>query len=323
MGKAVFASDLYCLGVTCVHLLTQVHPFDLYSVSSANWVWRDYLNSPISNRLSHFLDKLLKPATSQRYQSARAVLQDLEPETNVAPNLYLASPQLITAQTVTKSVSPWQCVKTLTGHLSSVCSVAISADGKILASGSFDRTIKLWNLETGELLHTLNRHSQPVLSLAFSPNNQILASGSVNDTIDLWNLSSGVVSCTIADHSDSVVSISVAISPDGQVLASGSDRHRVKLWQIESGKLLNVLEHSRGINTVTFSQDGQILASGSSDNTIKLWQLKTSQLIGTLVGHHRDVNSVAIVLIVKSLPVAVVTTPLNCGICRKENYLTL
>jgi len=76
-GRAVFASDLYSLGVTCIHLLTQTEPFDCYSIAQGTWVWRDYLSSPVSQRLGAVLDKLLEGGTSRRYHSAAAVLKDL------------------------------------------------------------------------------------------------------------------------------------------------------------------------------------------------------------------------------------------------------
>lgn len=85
MGKADFASDLYSLGVTCIHLLTGLHPFDLYSISEDRWVWRQYLTQPVSVELRRVLDKLLQRATSQRYQSASEVLQDLRLEAKSPP----------------------------------------------------------------------------------------------------------------------------------------------------------------------------------------------------------------------------------------------
>lgn len=76
-GRAVFASDLYSLGVTCIHLLTHTEPFDCYSIAQGTWVWRDYLSSPVSQKLGTVLDKLLESGTSRRYHSAAAVLKDL------------------------------------------------------------------------------------------------------------------------------------------------------------------------------------------------------------------------------------------------------
>jgi serine/threonine protein kinase len=81
LGRAVFASDLYSLGVTCIHLLTQRHPFDLFDVSEGVWVWRDALKSPVSDALGRLLDRMLESPINRRYQSAAEVLQDLNPQT--------------------------------------------------------------------------------------------------------------------------------------------------------------------------------------------------------------------------------------------------
>lgn len=78
IGEAAFASDFYSLGVTCIHLLTQVDPFDLFDSRENRWPWRNYLLNPISHQLSYVLDKLLEPVISKRYQSGVAVLRDLE-----------------------------------------------------------------------------------------------------------------------------------------------------------------------------------------------------------------------------------------------------
>ncbi|SKB11886.1 Serine/threonine kinase [Planktothrix sp. PCC 11201] len=80
MGKAVFASDLYSLGVTCIHLMTNVPPFDLFDSTEGNWVWRDYLKTPVSDPLGSILDKMLQGATRYRYHSAAAILQQINPK---------------------------------------------------------------------------------------------------------------------------------------------------------------------------------------------------------------------------------------------------
>ncbi|HAO13400.1 MAG TPA: serine/threonine protein kinase [Planktothrix sp. UBA8407] len=85
MGKAVFASDLYSLGVTCIHLLTNVSPFDLFDSTEGNWVWRDYLKTPVSDQLGDILDKMLPGATRHRYHSAAAILQQINPKPDYIP----------------------------------------------------------------------------------------------------------------------------------------------------------------------------------------------------------------------------------------------
>ncbi|MDF5730295.1 MAG: serine/threonine protein kinase, partial [Rhizonema sp. PD38] len=132
--------------------------------------------------------------------------------------------------TITGLPSSFFLERTLTGHSSWVISVAISPDGNTLASGSNDKTIKLWNLATGEQTRTLQGHSDLVHSVAISPDGKTLTSGSVDKTIKLWNLATGEQIRTLQGHSDSV--ISVAISPDGKTLASGSFDKTIKIWRI-------------------------------------------------------------------------------------------
>ncbi|MFN6099353.1 MAG: protein kinase domain-containing protein, partial [Dolichospermum sp.] len=187
--------------------------------------------------------------------------------------------------------------KTLEGHSYSVTSVAYSPDGQTLASGSYDNTIKLWNVKTGNLLQTLEGHSEWVYSewvtsVAYSPDGQTLASGSRDDTIKLWNVKTGKLLQTFEGHSYSVNS--VAYSPDGQTVASGSDDDTIKLWNVKTGKLLQTLKgHSRSVYSVAYSPNGQTVASGSDDKTIKLWNIKTGKLLQTLEGHSDWVYSVA------------------------------
>jgi WD40 repeat protein len=181
--------------------------------------------------------------------------------------------------------------RTLTGHSDSVWSVAYSPDGQTLASGSWDKTIKLWNVKTGNLLQTLTGHSDQVRSVAYSPDGQTLASGSSDKTIKLWNVRTGNLLQTLTGHSDSVW---LAYSPDGQTLASGSWDNTIKIWDVKTGNLLQTLTgHSDSVYSVAYSPDGQTLASGSSDKTIKLWNVRTGNLLQTLNGHSDSVYSVA------------------------------
>ncbi len=177
-------------------------------------------------------------------------------------------------------------------HSEGVSCLAISPDGQILASGSYDDTIKLWQLSTGEEISTLAGHSDDVESLAFHPDGEILASGSYDRTIKLWQLSTGKKIRTLRGHSEDIES--VAFSPNGQILASGGDDNEIKLWQLSTGNELHTLRgHSERVWSVAFSADGQMLASGSSDNTIKLWHLATGQEFKTLWGHSGYVSTVA------------------------------
>ncbi|MGK7873463.1 MAG: toll/interleukin-1 receptor domain-containing protein, partial [Xenococcaceae cyanobacterium] len=172
----------------------------------------------------------------------------------------------------------------LEGHDSWVNSVSFSPDGKTLASGSADKTIKLWNLETGRKIRTLFGHDDWVRSVSFSPDGKTLASGSEDKTIKLWNLETGREIRTLFGHDSWVRSVS--FSPDGKTLATGSNDKTIKLWNLETGREISTLfGHDSWVRSVSFSPDGKILATGSNDNTIRLWNLETGRKISTLFGH--------------------------------------
>ncbi|GET38293.1 serine/threonine-protein kinase [Microseira wollei] len=321
-GKAVFASDLYSLGVSCVYLLTGVSPFNL-----SPGIWREYLQEKISDRFSHLLDKLLQNDPKQRFQSADEVMRimgkksqilNLKSHISNSPclqtltghgglfsgvNSVAISPdnQILASGSDDKTVRLWnvetgEAIATLFGHTNFVQSVAFSPDGTILASGSDDKMIKLWDLQTYEEICTLSEHSRPVKSVKFSPRGEgrILASGSWDKTIKLWDLEAKKAICTITGHQLQVTC--VTFSPDGRYLASASFDRTVRLWDWQNWELLThqiLSGHSWPVFSVAFSPKGDILATGSGDNTIKLWDLKTGQEIRTILGHSWSVVAVA------------------------------
>ena len=183
--------------------------------------------------------------------------------------------------------------QTLSGHTDTVWTVATSSKQKVLASGSFDRSIRLWDLQTGSLIRTLAGHRDAVRSVAFSPDGTILVSGSSDKTIKVWDVATGQLSRTLNGHIGPVWS--VAISPDGKTLASGSYDGAIKLWDLISGQMLNTLpEHYDSVWSVTFTPDSKTLISGAYDGTIKTWDLATGRLLRTLSGHTDAVRSIAV-----------------------------
>lgn len=337
IGKAVFASDLYGLGITCIHLLTQAHPFDLFDIGENAWVWRQYLvNNPVSDELGHILDNLIENATNRRYQSVSEVLKDLNfhQKQQTAVSAVKPSVPAVTTFLPQPQIQNWRFVQTLCGHSKRVNTVVIDPFGQILASGGADEAIKLWDLSTGQLISTLTGHSGSIRAIAFSPDGKMIASCSNDRTVKIWDLTTDEELCTIRGHFSYVSSIaispnkqtiasasedgiiklwhlhtgkeirsirnlfpySIAISPDGKMLAS-SDSHSIRLWQLPTGQHLRTLGgffcgHSSFVYSVVFSPDGQTLASSSGDKTIKLWNTHTGKVIRTLKTQADGLNSV-------------------------------
>ena len=316
-GQAVYASDLYSLGVTCIYLLTQVSPFDLFDINQDAWVWRDFLKVQIDPKLGRILDKMIEPSLSRRYKSATDAIEDLQlhPRTGTgapqqragtgAPPLQVPAVQNAEPATVAGTIIPvpprqrvvptraptWRCVYTLVGHSNAVTSVAFSPDGATLASGSEDKTIEMWKLETGKRWYTLTGHSDWVTCVAFSPDGRTLASSGRDKTIHIWDLNKGKWWYALTGHADRVSA--VAFSPNGQILASSSRDKTVQLWNLNKGRWMSTLTgHAEGVEAVAFSPGGEFLASASRDKTVRLWDWPAGKSICSLAEHGDWVRSI-------------------------------
>ncbi|NER28350.1 MAG: hypothetical protein F6J89_12120, partial [Symploca sp. SIO1C4] len=162
----------------------------------------------------------------------------------------------------------------LEGHSGSVTSVSFSSNGKLIVSGSEDKTVKLWNIE-GSLLATLEGHNGSVTSVSFSPDGKLLASGSKDKTAKLWNID-GSLLATLESHTGSVTF--VIFSPDGKLLASGSEDKTVKLWNYDGTLIKTLKDHKRSVKSISFSPDGKLLASADTSDTVIIWSHKGEKL---------------------------------------------
>jgi WD40 repeat protein len=168
---------------------------------------------------------------------------------------------------------------TLDEHQSLPTSASFSPDGKMLASSSSDKKIKLWNVGSGKSVRTLSGHQEWVRHVSFSPDGKTLVSASGDKTIKLWDIASGKALFTFEGHQGEVTHVS--FSPDGKTLASASDDKTIKLWDIASGKALLTLNEQGMVRSVSFSPDGKTLVSNDR-NTVKLWEIASGKLVRTL-----------------------------------------
>ncbi|GER85665.1 hypothetical protein KTAU_42990 [Thermogemmatispora aurantia] len=191
-----------------------------------------------------------------------------------------------------ESFSPGQTLLTYREHSGWVNAVAWAPDGKRLASGSADGTVRVWEADTGKQLLTYQEHSGIVLSVAWAPDGRRLASGGEDGTVQVWEADTGKQLLTYQEHSEWVNA--VAWAPDGKRLASGSTDETVQVWEADTGKqLLTYQEHSDIVWSVAWALDGRRLASGSDDETVQVWEADTGKQLLTYEGHSNGVWSVA------------------------------
>ena len=169
-------------------------------------------------------------------------------------------------------------IATLSGQTLPVQAISFSPDGATLASGSQDKTVLLWDLETHNTITTLE-HSHPVSAVSFSPDGGILASGDWNGGVFLWDVKVGEEIVTLSGLGDLVLSMS--FSPDGTTLATGSRSGEVMLWDMTTGTAAASLPgHSRQVSALSFSPDGETLFSGSGNHRIT-WEVETETPLDT------------------------------------------
>jgi WD40 repeat protein len=251
----------------------------------------------------------------------------------VEPEVITPIVALPTAENIIRPPKNWKCAATLTGHGESIYSLAFSPDGMMLASGSNDQSIKLWDLRTGDVVHNLSGHLW-VRSVALSGDGSLLVTAGGDHLVKIWDTRSGAELRTIeahdgdisavlfVPHSQMLVTASwdytvklwnmrtgnkirtlvghrslvncIAVTPNGQILATGSHDSKIKLWNVETGReIITISGHKSSVNALAFSPDGQSLASCSDDRTIRIWNIKTGQEITMFAGYLSAVNSVA------------------------------
>ncbi len=171
-------------------------------------------------------------------------------------------------------------------HDDDIWAMVTSPDGRLLATGSYDRTVRIWRTINGELVRTLADNYE-AHALAFSPDSELLAAAGRKRrgmSPKLWRVSDGELIQTFEAQSDPAYDI--AFSPDGQMLAAARQSGDVTLWRIPDGDLFGTLRgHSGTVHTVAFAPNGRRLISGGSDRTARFWKIPQLKAAGTLTRH--------------------------------------
>ncbi|CAB08168.1 F-box/WD repeat-containing protein pof1 [Schizosaccharomyces pombe] len=174
----------------------------------------------------------------------------------------------------------------LSGHSDGVMCLQLVRN--ILASGSYDATIRLWNLATFQQVALLEGHSSGVTCLQFDQCK--LISGSMDKTIRIWNYRTSECISILHGHTDSVLCLTF----DSTLLVSGSADCTVKLWHFSGGKRITLRGHTGPVNSVRIIRDRGLVLSGSDDSTIKIWSLETNTCLHTFSAHIGPVQSLAL-----------------------------
>ena len=194
----------------------------------------------------------------------------------------------------------WTETQRLIGHRDSINAVVFSPDSQTLISGSDDRNIHIWDVNTAQKKYTWFMPYE-IYSVAISPNSEVVATGSVNGRITLWNFHTQQMNRTLLDlnipEKNMGIITSLVFSSQGQMLISGSSDKTVRIWNFKTGESKRILNgHTDSVWSVAICSQGQFVASGSADKTIRIWNLKNYQKPLILTGHSNWVTSVLFTL---------------------------
>lgn len=192
-----------------------------------------------------------------------------------------------------RAFAPSAFILVLTGHSAEVTSVALSGDGRSAVSGSFDNTVRVWDLTTGHCRAVLVGHTDPITSVALSVNGIIAVSTAEDDTLRVWDLAGGTCRAPLSEHADRLNCL--AVSADGKTGASGAADGTVRLWDLNTRKCTATLPgHTGMVNAVALTASGRTAVSGGEDRTLRVWDVAPGQCRAVLDGHASSVGGVAV-----------------------------
>ena len=314
MGQATFASDVYSLGLTCLHLLTGLHPFELYSAAEDRWVWQDYLPEPVSSQLAQVLDRMVARSLQERYATmdevAAALKASKRSQLGTAQQLFeRAKASVLPLQSVLKgealtdalkkmapsqpekSLAPiivdpqaWKVHRRIAIPMGLTQAVTVSWTVPMFATGGSDGAIRLWDLNDGQLLHTFARkrfagdgHSAAVVDVQFHPDGRALYSASDDGTLKEWDAWEYQLMNTLP--STGWTPTALAVSSDGTTLVSPNSDGRIVLWDIAALEAIGQLsQHQSRVNGLALGVSGNLLASAGEDGTLRLWRYSSGSV---------------------------------------------
>lgn len=284
-GQASPASDLYSLGLISIHLLTGVHPFDLFDSLEGLQSWVNYLPAPVEPHLIQVLNRLTAEALRDRFLDAATAYTALTGEATIPPVTLAATfIQGIEAELV----QGWHCTQTCTAHRGPIHAIACHPQQPRVATAGADRQIYIWQAEQQEPIAKLTGHRSIVTAIAFVPQTATLISGSWDYTLRDWQGGKDVQ--RYEGHTGWVTSL--VCSPDGQTVASGSTDCTVRLWDVASGQLQHTFtDATAGVHSLAIQPAGKQLAAGTADATIYLWSMPEHSAPRSLIGHQDVVQA--------------------------------
>ncbi|MEZ4710313.1 MAG: BTAD domain-containing putative transcriptional regulator [Caldilineaceae bacterium] len=190
------------------------------------------------------------------------------------------------------AIAERQVHRLLLGHTDAVFAVRFHPDGKQLASASADGAVRIWHVQSGELLHTLTGHTAAVNAIAYAPDGATLASGGRDGDVRLWCVANGQPLRLWQGHRDEVKSIT--FHPDGHLLATAGYDQAIHLWYTATGDCYRTLQSDAAeLLCVAFHPDGRTLAANERDDAIRLWEIESGSIVRTLIGHTGAVHTFA------------------------------
>jgi WD40 repeat protein len=199
---------------------------------------------------------------------------------NTPSNQYMAS----SGNVVLLYDQSGKIITTFRGHTTTIWSLSLHPSFMSFATGSFEKTVRLWEFGKPRFVNQLSGHEENNLAVCYSPCGRYLLSGSLDETIRVWDTKTGETIQVLRGHGGNILSF--AFSHDGKIFASGSADNTVRMWSTETWEWLATLPgHEKGVYALDFSPDGRYLISGSADNSIRLWQVKNGNNLYVFKGH--------------------------------------